>query len=110
VILSSRVERLFFLVFQGKNFRFCFIFSILNGRFLQCFHPWMPQGNSAIMSYNLPIPNSNVSNLWSVVNAVDYTGINWPVTQFEYETSSYWYGGFAAYAPAWSGSITGISA
>jgi hypothetical protein len=73
-------------------------------------HPWMPQGNSAIMSYNLPIPNSNVSNLWSVVNAVDYTGINWPVTQFEYETSSYWYGGFAAYAPAWSGSITGISA
>ena len=73
-------------------------------------HPWMPQGNAAIMSYNLPIPNSNVSNLWSVVNAVDYTGINWPVTQFEYETSSYWYGGFAAYAPAWSGSITGIAA
>jgi hypothetical protein len=73
-------------------------------------HPWMPQGNTAILSYSLPIPDSQVSNCWSVVNVQDYTGINWPVTQFEYETSSYWYGTFVSYASAWSGSITGITA
>ena len=73
-------------------------------------HPWMPQGNTAILSYTLPIPDSQVSNVWSVVNVQDYTGINWPVTQFEYETSSYWYGTFVSYAPAWNGSITGIAA
>lgn len=73
-------------------------------------HPWMPQGNTAILSYTLPIPDTQVSNVWSVVNVQDYTGINWPVTQFTYETSSYWYGTFLCYAPAWNGSITGITA
>lgn len=73
-------------------------------------HPWMPQGNTAILSYTLPIPDTQVSNVWSVVNVQDYTGINWPVTQFTYETSSYWYGTFLCYAPAWNGSITGIAA
>lgn len=73
-------------------------------------HPWMPQGNTAILSYSLPIPDTQVSNVWSVVNVQDYTGINWPVTQFTYETSSYWYGSFVCYAPAWNGSITGIKA
>lgn len=73
-------------------------------------HPWMPQGNTAILSYSLPIPDSQVSNVWSVVNVQDYTGINWPVTQFAYESSSYWYGTFVCYAPAWNASITGIAA
>ena len=73
-------------------------------------HPWMPQGNTAVLSYQLPIPDSQVSNVWTSVNVQDYTGINWPVTQFEYETSSYWYGTFLCYAPAWNGSITGITA
>lgn len=73
-------------------------------------HPWMPQGNTAILSYTLPIPDSQVSNVWSVVNVQDYTGINWPVTQFAYESSSYWYGSFVCYAPAWNASITGIQA
>lgn len=73
-------------------------------------HPWMPQGNTAILSYSLPIPDTQVSNVWSAVNVQDYTGINWPVTQFTYETSSYWYGTFLCYAPGWNGSITGIAA
>lgn len=72
-------------------------------------HPWMPQGNVAILSYALPIPDSQVSNVWSVVNVQDYTGISWPVTQFTYEQSSYWFGTFVCYAPAWNGSITGIT-
>lgn len=73
-------------------------------------HPWMPQGNTAILSYTLPIPDSQVSNVWSVVNVQDYMGINWPVIDFQYQISSYWQGTFLCYAPAWNGSITGIAA
>jgi hypothetical protein len=73
-------------------------------------HPWMPQGNVAVLSYSLPIPDSQVSNVWSVVNVQDYMGINWPVIDFQYQMSSYWQGTFVCYAPAWNGSITGISA
>ena len=72
-------------------------------------HPWLPQGNVAILSYTLPIPDTQVSNVWTAMNVQDYTGINWPVNQFAYETSSYWYGTFLCYAPAWNGSITGIT-
>ena len=72
-------------------------------------HPWMPQGNTAILSYTLPIPDSQVSNVWSVVNVQDYMGINWPVIDFQYQISSYWQGTFVCYAPAWNGSITGIA-
>ena len=73
-------------------------------------HPWMPQGNTAILSYSLPIPDSQVSNVWSVVNVQDYMGINWPVIDFQYQISSYWQGTFLCYAPAWNGSVTGIAA
>lgn len=73
-------------------------------------HPWMPQGNAAVLSYSLPIPDSQVSNVWSVVNVQDYMGINWPVIDFQYQMSSYWQGTFVCYAPAWNGAITGIAA
>lgn len=72
-------------------------------------HPWMPQGNTAILSYSLPIPDSQVSNVWSVINVQDYMGINWPVIDFQYQISSYWQGTFVCYAPAWNGAITGIA-
>lgn len=73
-------------------------------------HPWMPQGNSVIMSDTLPIPDSQVSECWAVWNVQDLMGIDWPVTQFAYESSSYWYGTLVPYAPAWNGAITGIKA
>jgi hypothetical protein len=73
-------------------------------------HPWMPQGNSAILSYSLPIPDTQVSDVWSVYNVQDYLGVQWPVNQFAYEASSYWYGTFVCYAPAWNGSVNGIKA
>ncbi|MEU5426838.1 hypothetical protein AB0H73_14710 [Streptomyces olivoreticuli] len=71
-------------------------------------HPWMPQGNAPIISDTLPIPDSDVSDVWSVVNVQDLMGIDWPVTQFAYESSSYWFGTMVCYAPAWNGAITGI--
>ncbi|MDI3315874.1 MAG: hypothetical protein QJR12_16840 [Mycobacterium sp.] len=73
-------------------------------------HPYMPQGIAPILSDNLPFPNSNVASCWEYRNVQDYMGINWPVLQFTYDTSSYWYGTFFCHAPAWQGAITGIAA
>jgi hypothetical protein len=61
-----------------------------------------------ILSDTLPVPDSQVSECWAVYNVQDLMGIDWPVTQFAYESSSYWFGTFFCYAPAWQGSITGI--
>jgi hypothetical protein len=71
-------------------------------------HPWMPQGNSVILSDSLPIPDSQVSDIWSVFNVQDLMGIDWPVNQFAFESSSYWFGTLVCYAPAWNAAITGI--
>ncbi|MEU5043154.1 hypothetical protein [Streptomyces griseorubiginosus] len=73
-------------------------------------HPWMPQGNAVILSDSLPIPDSQVSDIWSVFNVQDLMGIDWPVNQFAFESSSYWFGTLVCYAPAWNGAITGIQA
>lgn len=72
-------------------------------------HPWLPQGTMPIVSWTLPLPDSNISDVWSVFNVTDYQGINWPVNQFLYESSSYWYGTFVCYAPGWNGAVMGIS-
>lgn len=73
-------------------------------------HPWLPQGNAPIVSWTLPMPDSNVSDVFAIYNVVDYQGIVWPTTQFAFETSSYWYGSMVAYAPGFCGAITGIQA
>jgi hypothetical protein len=72
-------------------------------------HPWLPQGNMPIVSWTLPLPDSNVSDVFSVFNVQDYTMIEWPVNQLSYDVSSYWFGTFVCYAPAWCGSVTGIT-
>jgi hypothetical protein len=71
-------------------------------------HPWIPQGNATVQSYTLPMPDSNVTNTWSVVAVQDYISISWPVTQFTYDASTYWNTTLASYAPAFSGLISGI--
>lgn len=72
-------------------------------------HPFMPQGVMPIVSWTLPIPDSNVSDVFAVYNVTDYTGIEWPVLQHTYDFGSYWYGTFVCYAPAWCGAIMGIT-
>ena len=72
-------------------------------------HPWLPQGNCPILSDTLPIPDTQVSNVWSVFNVQDLMGIDWPVLQFAYESSSYWLGTFVCYAPAWNGCVSGVT-
>ena len=68
----------------------------------------MPQGNAPIVSDTLPIPDTQVSEVFTVFNVQDMMGVDWPVNQFAYESSSYWYGALVAYAPAWLGAVKGI--
>ena len=71
-------------------------------------HPWLPQGVAPVISKTLPIPDTEVSDVWAVVNVTDYQGIQWPVTQFSFDFSTYWRGTLVGYAPAWNGIVTGI--
>jgi hypothetical protein len=71
-------------------------------------HPWLAQGVMPILSWTLPLPDSNVSDVFAAVNVQDYMGISWPVSQFLYESSSYWMGTFICYAPGWCGSVMGV--
>lgn len=71
-------------------------------------HPWLPQGVAPVISKTLPIPDTEVSDVWAVFNVQDYQGIQWPVTQFSYDFSTYWRGTLVGYAPAWNGIVTGI--
>lgn len=69
---------------------------------------YMPQGVMPIISWSLPLPDSNVSDVWEMRLVQDYMGIQWPVNQFAYECSSYWYGSLICPAPSWNGAITGV--
>jgi hypothetical protein len=71
-------------------------------------HPWLPQGVSPVLSFTLPIPDTEVSDVWSIFMVQDYMGIQWPVTQFAYEFSTYFRGTFFCTAPAWNGAVSGI--
>jgi hypothetical protein len=71
-------------------------------------HPWLQQGVSPVLSYTLPIPDTEVSDVWAVINVQDYMGIQWPVVQFSYDFSTYFRGTFFCYAPAWNGAVSGI--
>ena len=73
-------------------------------------HPWLTQGVSPVLSYTLPIPDTEVSDVWSAINVQDYMGIQWPVVQFSYDFSTYFRGTFFCYAPAWNGAVSGIKA
>jgi len=71
-------------------------------------HPWFPQGNALVRQKTLPIPDSNVSETSVMVLPQDYVAVQWPVTQFTYDASTFTIGTFAHYAPAWNGLIQGI--
>ena len=71
-------------------------------------HPWLPQGLAPVLSWTLPIPDTEVSDVWSNYLVQDYMGIQWPVTQFAYEFSTYFRGTFFCSAPAWNGIVSGI--
>ncbi len=72
--------------------------------------PFMPIGTSFAWSKTLPVPDSEISNTFSVNNVVEYIGYDWPDIQFTYDFSTYQLGTFVPYAPAWSGAVTGLQA
>ena len=72
-------------------------------------HPWLPQGVAPVLSWNLPIPDTEVTDIWANIMVQDYMGIQWPVDQFAYEFSTYFRGLFMCYAPAWNGAVSGIA-
>jgi hypothetical protein len=85
------------------------IFNEVTGKSLEVqVHPWMPQGNSLILSDTLPLPDSQVGDCVEYHLPQDYMAINWPVIQHTYDISSYWLGAITHYAPAWSGAVCGI--
>ena len=73
-------------------------------------HPWLNQGVAPVLSWTLPIPDTQVSDVWSNFLVQDYMGIQWPVTQFTYDFSTYFRGTFMCQAPAWNGAVSGIAA
>ena len=73
-------------------------------------HPWLPQGVAPVMSYTLPIPDTEVSDVWSNFLVQDYMGIQWPIQKFTYDFSTYFRGTFQCQAPAWNGILTNIGA
>jgi hypothetical protein len=70
---------------------------------------FMPQGVMPIISWTLPLPDSNVSDVWEKRLTSEYVGVQWPVSQFAYECSSYWYGAGYCVAPAWNGAVAGVA-
>ena len=71
-------------------------------------HPWLNQGVAPVLSWTLPIPDTQVSDVWANFLVQDYMGIQWPVTQFTYDFSTYFRGTFFCTAPAWNGAVSGI--
>jgi hypothetical protein len=71
-------------------------------------HPWLNQGVAPVLSFTLPIPDTEVSDVWANFMVQDYMGIQWPVVQFSYDFSTYFRGTFFCTAPAWNGVVNGI--
>jgi hypothetical protein len=71
-------------------------------------HPWLNPGVAPVLSFTLPIPDTEVSDVWANFMVQDYMGIQWPVTQFSYDFSTYFRGTFFCTAPAWNGAVSGI--
>lgn len=72
-------------------------------------NPWWPQGTAAVMSWAMPIPDSNVSEIWAVIGPQDFMSVEWPQVQFSYDSSSYWQNALVCFVPEMNGAITGIT-
>jgi len=71
-------------------------------------HPWLPQGNVPILKDSMDVPNSEVDSIFKYWDVQPLMGVDWPVSQFSFDASTYWYGTLVCYAPAWLGSLSGI--
>lgn len=73
-------------------------------------HPYFPQGTAALMTWKLPQPWSNVSNVWENVMVQDYLSISWPVIDVTFRYSLFWYGALFSPAVQYNGLLQGLQA
>jgi hypothetical protein len=71
-------------------------------------HPWLTQGTALLMSYQLPMSWSNVSNVWEYNLVQDYLSISWPVIDATFRYSMYTYGAMVCNAPFYCGLLQGL--
>ena len=85
------------------------IVNEVTGKDVACnVYAWAPQGQSVILSWNLPFPQTEVPSCWNYPLVQDYMSVNWPVMGLTYDASTYWYGAMICYAPTYQGFIGGI--
>jgi hypothetical protein len=65
-------------------------------------HPYMPQGNSIVRQFTLPLPDSNISETFAMSYVQDYGAINWPPAQFTYDQSTITISTLCSYPPTFS--------
>ena len=71
-------------------------------------NPWVAAGVALIHSFEVPFPDSGVSNTVEYHAPVDFVQLEWPVTDLNYSISNYSYGAPCFRAPAFSGCLTSI--
>lgn len=71
-------------------------------------HPWYPQGNADLLSYQLPQTWSNVGNAWEMTMVQDYVSIAWPTIDATFRYSIFAYGALVAHAPFYSAHLGGL--
>ena len=71
-------------------------------------HPYYPQGTATLMSWKLPQPWNNVSNVWENVMVQDYLSISWPVIDVTFRYSLFMYGALFTPAVQYNGLLQGI--
>ena len=72
-------------------------------------HPWYPQGNATLLSYQLPQTYTNVANAWEVSCVQDYVSIAWPVIDATFRYSLFMFGALVAHAPMYSAQLGGLA-
>lgn len=71
-------------------------------------HPWYPQGNATMLSYQLPQTYTNVANAWEVSCVQDYVSIAWPVIDATFRYSLFAFLNLVSHAPMYSAQLGGL--
>jgi hypothetical protein len=71
-------------------------------------HPWYPQGNATLLSYQLPQTWTNVGNAWEMSCVQDYVSIAWPSIDATWRFSLFLFGALVAHAPQYSAQLGGL--
>jgi hypothetical protein len=71
-------------------------------------HPWYPQGNATLLSYQLPQTWTNVANAWEMSCVQDYVSIAWPSIDATWRFSLFLFGALVAHAPQFSAHLGGL--